>query len=172
VQQEAHRRVGKAPTELLWRGDRTMAVQLTPGLEEAFWALEFRLMAGELVTRGARALAANPLLTGIVATAQGSPAWQAAAAGHAALLANRLVARELPDEWRKASVVFASAALVLVQLGREQITFHCDGTGLARGAEVEVGGLWQSWTGSLGARRLRVGDRELELKPRAPGATG
>jgi hypothetical protein len=79
-------------------------------------------------------------------------------------LRDRDIAEELADRWQSGTVIFASTALVHVAVGRQQLTFSCDGSGLGRGAVVEVGGLWLGWNGSLGARRLRVGERELTLR--------
>jgi hypothetical protein len=65
--------------------------------------------------------------------------------------------------WQSASIVFKGAQLLRVQAEAipQRFTFRCSTSDLPDSKEVAVGGLWESWVGTVGARMLRIANSVL-----------
>jgi len=142
------------------RGDRTSFVpDLDPALLPDLLRRECQLLAARLVRHGAAKIEeAAPLARPVIEAARRTESWRVADKAFDDLERRRNVAQDRGSEWAEAKVVFKGAQLMLVQAGGlPRFTFRFDTAGLAEGEPVAVGELWESWAGTVGARKLRVG---------------
>ncbi len=118
---------------------------------------ECRLLASQFVLDCAPQIADKlPSLAAEVKAAGSSVAWRRAAADREELERTRNVARERGPGWIDGTVVFRGAQLLLVQADGTRFTFKLDTSSLPDTKDVAVGDLWESWTGDLSARKLRM----------------
>jgi hypothetical protein len=76
------------------------------------------------------------------------------------LLASRFVLDGAPEIAEKVngSLVFRGAQLLVVQAEGARFTFKFDTSMIPDAKEIAIGDLWESWIGSVSARKLKVGD--------------
>jgi hypothetical protein len=124
---------------------------------------ECALLAARFVRQGASKIEeAVPAVRAQIDAARRGNVWQRVGAALEDLERRRNVARDREPGWVAGSVVFKGAQLVMVEVaGLPRFTFRFDTAGLPEIKEVAVGELWESWAGTVGARKLRIGDAVL-----------
>jgi hypothetical protein len=141
------------------RRETRFIVHASEELTRALLHRECRLLASQFVLDCAPQIADKlPSLAAEVKAASASAVWQRAAADREELERTRNVARERGPGWIDGTVVFRGAQLLLVQADGTRFTFKLDTSRLPDSKEVAVGELWESWTGEISARKLRMND--------------
>ena len=97
-----------------------------------------------------------PSLAAELKAASSSEAWRQAATDREGLERTKNVARERGPAWVNGTVVFRGAQLLVVQADGSRFTFKFDTSRIPDAKDIAVGDLWESWTGNLSARKLKV----------------
>jgi hypothetical protein len=156
-----HEKNGGKDYDSIYRGGQTQFVPHgDPAQLSALLKRECQYLAARFVTEGAPKIEdAVPSVRPLVEVARRGDVWQRVGAEMAELVRRRNVAHDKTPDWVSASVVFKGAQLVMVQAeGLPRFTFRFDTSSLVDSREVAVGALWESWAGTVGARRLKVGN--------------
>jgi len=150
---------GRDAYDAVYRGQETRFLpDASNDLVPALLQRECRLLAAQLVLDGAPLIADKiGFLAPDIRTANASAIWQRAAADREQLERTKNVANERGPELIKGTVVFRGAQLLLVQADGIRFTFKFDTSWLPDTKDVVVGELWESWSGGVSARKLKVG---------------
>lgn len=161
LRQDIWLETGPSDYEPIYRGQKTRWLpHADPSLKPVLLERECRLLASQLVLEGAPRIAAQiPSLMSELGAVGSSAAWQQAAAAREQLERTRNVARERGPAWVHGTVTFRGAQLLRVQADGTRFTFKLDTSKLPNTQDAAVGEIWEGWTGSLAARKLRLGDK-------------
>lgn len=149
---------GRNEYDAIYRGQETRFLpDANKNLLPALLHRECRLLASQLVLDCAPQIADKvPSLAAELKAASSSEAWRQAATDREGLERTKNVARERGPAWVNGTVVFRGAQLLVVQADGSRFTFKFDTSRIPDAKDIAVGDLWESWTGSLSARKLKV----------------